>query len=177
MKQSMLRVDWTSSVKSLAPRVQDLSPKDSEILNALYHLSADYPGVEKWFLNKVIPGIERGTRKIIRIERNDQLVAFGIAKLEEGESKICTVRVMPNYVGRGYALKVFDEILEWLKTDRPHLTVGGSRHGNFERIFQHYGFELTSVINGLYLPGKVEYLYNESIRLRHSERDVNRAII
>jgi hypothetical protein len=177
MKQSTLRVASAPVDDPIAPLVQLFSPLEKEILAALRPLSPDYPGIENWFLTKVIPGIDQGTRKIIRIERDNQLAALGIAKKEEGELKICTVRVMPRFTGRGLGLNVFDALLGWLETNRPHLTVSESRHSSFERILHHYGFKLTSVIRGLYLPGEVEYLYNEPVSLRFSQNRTGPTII
>jgi len=162
MMQSTLVKLQSPVIAAIQPHLSDT---EEEILSALRPLSPDYPGIECWFLNKVIPGVQAGTRKIIRIDRNHRLAAFGIAK-KKGESKICTVRVMPGYGGRGLALKIFDAALTWLDTPRPHLTVSDRRHADFERILQYYGFKLTSVRRGLYLPDRLEYLYNEPVNLR-----------
>lgn len=137
------------------------SLRDIENLEFLRPLASDYPGIFDWYIDKVIPGERAGTRKIIRIERDGHLAALGIAKLEHGEAKICTVRVAESHFGRGIGLRVFYDLLDWLNTPTPHLTVSQSRLWRFERIFIHFGFQLTSVRNGLYTQGSVEFLFNE----------------
>lgn len=132
-----------------------------EALAFLLPLSDDYPDIDRWFLQKVVPGERMGTRHIMRIERYGHLVALGIAKDECGEKKICTVRVSPNYLGRGLGVKIFDHLLNWLQVDKPYLTVSEKRLPQFQRLFDHYGFVQTSSTPGMYRTGIAEFGFNE----------------
>lgn len=147
------------------PRNTDvcLTVAEREALAFVLPLSPDYPGIEEWFTRKVVPGLREGTRYLVRIERNGQIAALGIAKAEGGESKICTVRIAPEFVGRGMGIRVFEDLMGWLDTDRPLATVSDTKLGDFQRIFEHYGYRLTSVRTGLYVPGRAEYLFNEPL--------------
>lgn len=138
-----------------------LSAGELEALAFLLPISPQYPGIGGWFFSRVVPGLGNGTRRLVRVERHGQLVALGIGKLELGERKICTVRVAPEYAGRGLGIRVFDSLMEWMGTARPHATVSEDRMHEFESIFLYYGFRLTSTARGKYRPGKVEYLFNE----------------
>lgn len=138
-----------------------LSQSELEALEFLVPLSGDYPGIEKWFVTKVVPGLRVGTRTILRVERHHSLVGLGIAKNEEDEKKICTVRVDPTYVGRGTGVRIFDGLLKWLDVDQPHLSVSEGKLPLFERIFDYYGFAHTSIVRGLYVPHQSEHGYNE----------------
>lgn len=131
----------------------------------LLPLSEDYPGIATWFMSKVVPGMRKETRFLLPVEREDQLVGLGIAKDEDGERKICTVRVAPSHAGRGIGVRLFDGLLKWLDEDRPHLTVSTTKLPQFERIFDYYGFDMTSAHEGLYVPRAVELGYNEQVRL------------
>lgn len=133
----------------------------AEALEFLLPLSLDYPNIEHWYRRKVIPGFYRGTRQIIRVERDGRLVGLGIAKNECGERKICTVRVSPAYFGRGIGVRLFDGLLRWLDFDQPCLTVSEERLPQFHKIFDYYGFKMTSSQLGLYTPRSVEVGYNE----------------
>lgn len=137
-----------------------LLPEELAALQFVNSLSSDYPQIEVWFRTKVVPGLRVGTRKIIRVERNSTLIGIGIAKKEE-ERKLCTVRIEPAYFGRGFALKIFDECLRWLETDKPHLTVSDTKLPAFAKIFEHYGFVRTSSKVGRYSVGITEHAYNE----------------
>jgi ribosomal protein S18 acetylase RimI-like enzyme len=139
----------------------DLSDDHKEDLEFLLHLSGDYPGIEQWFIQKVISGESAGTRNIFRIKRDNRLVALGIAKQEAGEKKICTVRVHPSYCGRGLGVRVFDHLLSWLQTSRPVLTVSERNRPQFQRLFDHYGFVITSITPNRYREGVAELGYNE----------------
>lgn len=139
----------------------EILPREAEAMAFLLPLSMDYPLIESWYRQKVIPGLRAGTRLLIVVERNSSIVGLGIAKREQGERKICTVRVAPLYNGRGIGLRIFDRLLHWLDTDQPYLTVNEEKFPAFERIFENYGFTRTSVKSGLYVPNKSEFIFNE----------------
>lgn len=138
-----------------------LSEEHRRTLAFLLPLSSDYPNIDRWFIEKVILGERLGTRHIVKFERDNRLAAIGIAKNEGGEKKICTVRVHPDYFGRGLGVKTFDSLLHWLQVDKPVLTVGEEKLRLFQRLFDHYGFTQTSVTPDLYRKGTSELGYNE----------------
>ena len=140
----------------------ELSAMEAEALAFLLPLSEDYPGIEAWYRAKVVPGLRTGTRTLKRVERDGRLIGLGIAKTELGEFKICSVRVDPTYANRGVGVRIFDGLLKWLNVDRPFLTVSAGKLPKFERIFSYYGFNVTSVYKGLYVPHSCELGYNEA---------------
>lgn len=154
------------ALRSEAHNLCHLPLRDSEVeaLAFLLPLSPDYPGIESWFRTKVVPGLRNESRVLFRVERHSQLVGIAIAKREPEERKICTVRVAPQYFGRGIGVRLFDKALRWLDDDKPHLTVSEGKLPAFQRIFDFYGFDLTSVQGGLYKPDASEFSYNESKR-------------
>jgi hypothetical protein len=139
-----------------------LTREQHEALKFLRPLSNDYPGFELWYRNKVVPGLRTGARILVPLERSGSLVGVGIAKRDEDERKICTVRIAPSYFGRGLGLKLFDSLLGWLDTDQPHLTVSEQKLPAFERIFDYYRFKITSSRLGRYIPNITEFAYNET---------------
>lgn len=160
MNLSQLPVWISSRCASLG--VDEPSERDAEALAFLLPLSREYPGIEDWYLSKVVPGLRIGTRHMMRIERDGRLAGLGIAKNEGGERKICTVRVAPEYANRGMGLRIFDGLLKWVDDDRPHLTVSDAKLPLFERIFDYYGFYLSSRRLGQYVPSNCELGYNEA---------------
>lgn len=151
-----------SAPLSLADRASiGFRPSEAEALQFLLPLSNDYPGIDQWFATKVVPGLRDGSRTLLRVERDGYLVGLGIAKKEDNERKICTVRIAPSHVGKGIGVRIFDRLLTWLDYDKPHLTVNTEKLPSFERIFEYYGFKLTSSVPGLYLPSSVELGYND----------------
>jgi GNAT superfamily N-acetyltransferase len=138
-----------------------LSPIQVEVLSFLLPLSTEYPGIQDWYINKVLTGERDGTRRIVRIYRDNKLVALGIGKREKSEKKICTVRVLPEYSRQGIGSEIFHQLIEWIGESRPLITVSGSKASLFEPIFQKFGFQLTSVRRGLYAENSFELFYNE----------------
>lgn len=151
----------TSNIRGLVPQPMELNGLEARALAFLLPLSGDYPEIHAWFTNKVLPGLRVGTRFLLPVERDGQLVGLGIAKNEADERKICTVRIAPNYAGRGMGVRLFDGLLRWLDDDRPHLTVSTTKLPQFERIFEYYKFDLTSMHSGLYVPRVTECCFNE----------------
>src|SRR5690349_14109214 len=84
-----------------------LTAREAEALAFLIPMADDYPGIEDWYYRKVVPGLRDGRRLLLRIERHGQLVGLGIAKAEEDERKICTVRVAASHFGRGIGVRIF----------------------------------------------------------------------
>lgn len=142
-----------------------LTGEEARALAFLLPLSEDYPHIENWFTDKVVPGLRCGTRRLLPVERDGELVGLGIAKNESGERKICTVRVAPSHTGRGIGVRLFDGLLKWLDDDQPHLTVSEEKLPLFERIFDYYRFDITSERAGVYLPNKVELGFNEPYKV------------
>jgi GNAT superfamily N-acetyltransferase len=138
-----------------------LTPAEAEALAFLLPLSYDYPGIDAWFLEKVVPGLRQESRLLLPVHRDGILVGLGIAKLEAEERKICTVRVAPGYQGEGIGVRLFDGLLHWLGTDQPHLTVSEKNAPLYGSLFGRYGFRQTSAKMGIYLPRVVEFSYNE----------------
>lgn len=142
----------------------ELNPDDInkiiEINNFLISLSNMYPNIDEWFKQKVIPNIGI-SRKIVYIEKYDKIIAIGIAKDDGIEKKLCTIRISPEYNGKGYGLKLMDHLMEWLNTEKPLVTVSDYNLPVFDKIFNHYGFEYTKTINGLYVPDTSEHFFND----------------
>ncbi len=141
----------------------DLLPREAEALAFLLPLSSDYPDIQAWFRLTVVPGLRSGSRTLLSVEREGRLVGVGIAKNEPDELKICTVRVDPSHFGRGIGIRIFDGLLRWLDYDNPHLTVSDTKLPAFARIFDYYGFSMTSRRKGLYLPNRYELAFNEAL--------------
>ena len=153
-----------SALISSALRVA-LTVEEARALAFLLPLSEDYPHIANWFTHRVVPGLRCGTRRLLPVERDGELVGLGIAKNEAGERTICTVRVAPSHTGRGIGVRLFDGLLKWLDDDQPHLTVSAEKLPLFERIFDYYRFDFTSERAGVYLPNKVELGYNEPCKV------------
>ena len=127
-------------------------------------LSPQYPGIDHWFHDKVMIGELKGTRRIFAMELGGRLAAVTIAKNEDGERKLCCVRVRPDLEGRGFGIRLMERAMDWMGTDRPLATVSEEKLPQFERIFERYGFQNTGAETGIYRPGKIEYIFNGTLQ-------------
>ena len=149
--------------RHLHSNILDMTAAEREVLAFVWPLSPDYPRIDDWFTGKVVPGLRAVTRRLVRIDRQGQIAALGIAKAEGGEAKICTVRIAPEFCWprhRHTGLRGIDGLAGH---HRPLVTVSETKLGDFQRIFDHYGYRLMFVCTGLYVPGRAEYIFNEPL--------------
>jgi acetyltransferase (GNAT) family protein len=119
-----------------------------------------YPDFEKWFFNIVVPEVEVGDRHLLIETRDDYVAGIAIVKAID-EKKLCTLRVVDRFQGTGLGIRLFERCFEALETDSPFLTISEEKLPAFQRIFDYYGFEMTSIKSDVYRKGKKEYFFNE----------------
>jgi len=129
----------------------------------------EYPEIEAWYWDKVVHQILAGKPVIRRIESvyRDQVLA-GVAILKndpiQAERKICHLSVAQAYQSKGLGVRLFERSFEFLDTDKPFVTVSETKYPLYQRLFDHFGFELTSVRDSVYVPGIKEFGFNEFTR-------------
>jgi len=126
----------------------------------LCHLEITYPGFEKWFWGKVVPGLGSGQRTILCRQDSEGVSAIAITKRGELERKICTVWVRETARGRGLAFDLMQEAIDRLEVKRPLLTVPSERFAEFEPLTKRLGFIETKRHLSLYRRGVIEHVYN-----------------
>jgi hypothetical protein len=133
------------------------------IYSNLFDLNLVYPCFQEWFVAKVIPGAKYGSREfILSISKNHELTGIAILKndVSNDEKKICTIKVMPNFLNAGVGIKLFERSMEILNTDKPLATVSSERILQFNKIFKYFGYKFYEKYEGLYLPNSTEYSFN-----------------
>jgi GNAT superfamily N-acetyltransferase len=123
-------------------------------------LKATYPGFSNWYWSKVVPGVLRGTRAILRQGPVDAPSGLAIVKRDAAENKICTLWVSEAGRGRGLGHDLLKEAIDWIGDDRPLFTVPAQRYDEFQPLMKRFCFEETARLNSLYRPGVVEHIYN-----------------
>lgn len=97
------------------------------------------------------------------IQDDKDLKGVSIIKNTQEEKKICTLRVMEKYQNRGIGLRLFEKSFETLQTRFPLLSVSEEKYPDFKKIFDYYGFKLTSIKENYYRIGKKEFFFNENL--------------
>ena len=129
----------------------------------LSYLETIYPGFRHWFDDKVQPGIIAGTRYLDVIEHGERLTGIVIAKNEEGERKLCTVWVHPDFRGRGLGIRLIRAACLWLGTDQPLASVSETNYVAVNGLLKRLGFlHTSSKLNPT--TGLIEHYYNETKR-------------
>lgn len=131
----------------------------SEFLVESEHL---YPGIEKWWSDKVVPGLDDGRRLCRMIAVDGEVAALAIAKVDIHSSKLCTLRVRPKFQGLGLGQQLirstFASLLE-RQTGRIHFTISEEINHECGSFFEPYGFKLGAWKRGWYVRGMYEMAY------------------
>lgn len=123
-------------------------------------LKATYPGFSSWYWSKVVPGVLRGTRAILRQGPLNAPLGLAIVKREAAENKICTLWVSEAGRGRGFGRELLEEAIDWIGDDYPLFTVPAQRYEEFQPLMERFRFYETQRLNSLYRSGIVEHIYN-----------------
>lgn len=150
--------------RDIKPNIDISKPVFDE--SSIYYYLKDakeyYPSFDIWYYTNVIPAIKNKEKEIIPLYDKHNLKGVSIIKNTEEEKKICTLKVMDKYKNKGIGLKLFELSFEKLGTRFPLLSVSEEKYPEFKRIFDYYGFIMTSIKEDYYRPGKKEYFFNEN---------------
>lgn len=131
------------------------------IQEELIDLSLFYPGFQKWYESKVIPGLYSGERTLLLEMRNNHLAGIAILKNDGDEKKLCCLRIMDEFQNKGgIGLKLFERSMQELETRYPLLSVGEEKLDHFIKIFHHFGFKKSWEYPEYYRPRKTEISFN-----------------
>lgn len=122
-----------------------------------------YPGFRFWFFGKVVPELKSKQRHIIVARRDGLLGGVAVCKRSDIERKLCTLWVRPNLRERGLASELARDAFEWLDTDRPLFTVPEEHFADFSGLVGTWGFQPSTVYQGLYRTGRAEHVFNGPI--------------
>lgn len=133
----------------------------TEVLARVNDLRDFYPRFDDWLAGKVLPGLVAGERTLLVEYRDGLLAALAVVKDDGLEKKLCCLRVFPGYQNsHGLGIRMFHRAFDVLGTDKPVLSVAEERLPVFDRIFDHFGFELAAEYQELYRPGRSEFAFN-----------------
>ena len=131
----------------------------SKAVNEIYLLTdynkSQYPDYYKWYFSKNIPRVINGTGDIIFYLDGLEIVGISILK-NDTEKKLCTFMINPEYRKKGYSKLLLEDSFEYLKTDKPVITIPEFRLGEFSSIINAYNWENSSII-GNYFSKELEF--------------------
>ena len=140
-----------SSKKSKRPRIVSASQlckerrhkEFSKLVHDVYvatdWIGEDYPHHFDLYYSKYIPGVLSGEREIIACYVDGQIAAVAILKKCEGESKLCTLFVKPEFRKQGIATSLLTASFAWLGTTKPLITIADYKLPQFQSIIKKYG--------------------------------------
>ena len=120
-----------------------------------------YPAFSVWYNNLFTDDLYlKPEREIMICEKEYRIAGVTILKRTKEEAKICTMYVAKQYRHNGIGQMLMELSLEWLKNQKPVITLDRSKEPEFTGILNHFGFALQKRSCGLYRPGKVELIYS-----------------
>ncbi len=131
----------------------------SKAVNEIYLLTdynkSQYPDYYKWYFSKSIPRVLNGTGDIIFYLDGLEIVGISILK-NNTEKKLCTFMINSEYRKKGYSKLLLEDSFEYLKTDKPVITIPEFRLDEFSSIINAYAWEKSSIIDN-YFSKEIEF--------------------
>jgi len=136
-----------------------------KIVSNVYNITDDvckaYPNYFKWYWEKVVPNILKGTRDVIIVTVNNEIAGVTIVKKEYMERKLCTIFVKPEYRNRQITSKLLEESFSFLETTIPLVTISEDKLDMFQGIINKYNWKQTQVLpKGYYNNNYKEIVFN-----------------
>lgn len=130
------------------------------VLGQLRSLEAVYPGFGEWYLQKVVPGIAKGTRLLVADVTDGAVTGVAIAKRQGGELKLCTVWRNERIGRSDVTIGLVRAAMRWLGTDRPLFTVPSDRIERMRPLMNAVGVGAGVGLGDIYREGVDELLFN-----------------
>jgi hypothetical protein len=137
----------------------------ASVYDALAEPAAPYPEFQSWFYETLVPGINRGQRRLfIAYNCVGWIGGVVIAKRTAAERKLCTVWVSPSWRRHGIAKQLTTDALNWLGTDKPLFTVAEDRVWQFHGLLDAWDFGRPIRVPHLYRKGVSELVFNGTLQ-------------
>jgi predicted transcriptional regulator/ribosomal protein S18 acetylase RimI-like enzyme len=122
-----------------------------------------YPGIDKWFQKKVIPGIRNGRRIAFIVFYQGKAIAESIVKFGSN-TKMCSMRVDPAYQGKGIGPFLFAQLANELDSSvkSVHFTAPESLVEERRGLFDDLGFVFAGKSGVRYRAGQDELVFQAS---------------
>lgn len=135
----------------------DMNPSD--VLNLLEPLGRIYPAFRPWYLHKVMPGLQDGSRRVLAAAADDRVLGVAILKKSASELKLCTLWTDPA-APSGTSDCLLEASFDWLGTRRPVFSVPDDILPRMRRLISEMDATSAEELVGVYRPGVVEHLFN-----------------
>lgn len=122
-----------------------------------------YPGIDVWLKKKVIPGLQQGRRVAYILYHEGKAIAESIVKFGVN-SKMCSMRVDPDYQGKGIGPFLFAQIAREIdySVKSLHFTAPESLVHERKGLFDDLGFVLQGKSRRRYRVGEDELVFKGS---------------
>lgn len=137
---------------------QNYSLKD--ILHPFLIADAQYPFYDAWYFGIFLPGLRRGTRKLIVCTYQTEPIGFALLKTTASEKKICRLIVHPDFRRSGIGSLLLERSFDLLETERPLISISDKRLYCLYPFLHRYGFRLEYVLDNYYRVNSSEYVFN-----------------
>lgn len=123
-----------------------------------------YPGIDKWYNKKVIPGISEGSRFAFLVMHEGDVIAETIIK-PGNDNKLCSMKILPSFQNKSLGTLLFSEIAKTLNdnTEFIHFTAPESLSYEKEGLFNRLGFQCLGKSNKMYRKGEDELVFRARV--------------
>ncbi len=145
---------------------EDVTDLRDPIQDFLQTLHPNYPGIENWWKQKVLPQLGTPQRICRVVRKGTRIAAVSVSKMRGSSAKLCSLCVTPEFRG----LRLGSELLRRFEVDarlagakQVHLTI--SEPSDFEcgAFFRNKGFVRISWKRHAYVRGVDEIVYRANL--------------
>lgn len=134
-----------------------------KIKDFLLQSSSIYLNIGNWWEKTVVPGLRTGERICNYVIENNELVALSVGKRSNKSSKLCTLKVNPEFRSQGLGHDLLSKTISQLTgtgCKKVHFTISDEIKEHVGNFFENCGFNLISWKYNRYSTGHEEMVYS-----------------
>ena len=144
--RQVLKVPYEIASQAFSALMDTKKVYDCQFIDATYETVLAVGGFDK-----LVPAVKELYKASDIALYLDGLEVVGISILKnDDEKKLCTFMVNPEYRKKGYSKLLLEDSFEYLKTEKPIITIPEFRLDEFSSIINAYGWEESSIIDNYY---------------------------
>ena len=137
-----------------------------EIEGFLVKSEGYYPGIDRWWSSKVVPGLVTGERRCMVAFDGSTVAGLVIGKVARPSAKLCSLRVDAAYRGGGVGSRLLASLLAELgraNCGRVHYTIADEVDADSGDFFKRCGFTFLGSCPAKYTRGRDEHVYSATM--------------
>lgn len=127
--------------------IQSLINKNIDVSNIIYDINLlmekDYPKYRDWFNNKLIPGLNNGSRNIIVMYKKNKIIGYVNLKKTAKERKMSNLNINSLFYYNQCWNILVDEAIKWLDDEDPIIIISDKEFNKCSNLIYKRNWHLS----------------------------------